>query len=695
MCKIIYHIDDTFVSIKKIRVVGWAVSEDGLPITYHSKKNVDVTMVERPDVNKCFSFLDKDIKTGFNIVIKGILPHVIRINSESGDFVDIKIQPFHLKCKYLKEGWIKFLSKVKEKGFVSAVKLSLQKLKHRGNQNANLEYMEWRQQRLATEEELQMQKRKKFHYEPLISIVVPTYNTPVKFLKEMIESVIQQSYTKWELCIADGASQNKQTIQTLKAYEEKYKNIRVVYLDENKMISENTNAALQIVNGEFVALFDHDDLLEPNALYEMVQLLNDDSSLDMIYTDEDKTNSKCDEFFEPHFKQDFSKYTLLSYNYITHFTLIRKSILEKVGGFDAKCDGAQDFDMFLRISDVTNRIRHIPKVLYHWRVHDQSTAASASAKTYVTDAGKYALEKYLKRNHIVGDVNDGLFPTSYKISYQIQGSPMISIIIPNKDHIDDLEKCIQSILNKTTYDNYEIIIVENNSTEEATFTYYNKLEKSKRIKILYWKDEFNYSAINNYGVKHAQGDYILLLNNDVEIINKEWLNEMLMLAQLEDVGAVGAKLYYSDDTIQHAGIIIGIGGVAGHSHKYLPRDSFGYVGRLRVIQNVSAVTAACLLVRKSIFEEVGGLDEGYKVAFNDVDFCMKILEKGYKNVFTPYAELYHYESKSRGIEDTKEKIERFNGEIKRFESKWGLWLEDPYYNINLSITHENFSLRGE
>lgn len=694
MNEITYHIDDTFVSLKKITIIGWAVCADGTAIEFQLKRKSSIKKLDRPDVNNCFDNVPSETKSGFEITVNGFRKESIKMISSGNNFSFFEVNPFELKVKYVKATWNKIRSKIKQVGLLTTFKLGIKKLFNKNNKTEELEYMQWRAKHVASESQLHKQKKEHFVYEPLISIVVPTYNTPVNFLKEMIESVIHQTYANWELCIADGASADKKTINTLKEYEKNYSRIKVVYLNENKMISKNTNEALKLVSGDYVGLFDHDDLLEPDALYEIVKLLNLDNSLDMIYTDEDKTNYKSNLFFEPHFKPDFSKYTLLSYNYITHFTVVRKTILDEVGEFDSQCDGAQDFDMFLRISDITNNIGHIPKVLYHWRVHDQSTAASASAKSYVTDAGKYALEKYLKRNGLKGKVRDGLFPTSYKIDYEIQEKPLISIIVPNKDHVDDLDKCIQSILRKTTYDNYEIIIVENNSELDSTFAYYETLENDN-VKVITWTGEFNYSAINNFAAEHAKGQFLLLLNNDVEIINEDWLNEMLMLAQLEDVGAVGAKLYYSDNTIQHAGIIIGIGSVAGHSHKYYPRESFGYVGRLKVTQNVSAVTAACLLLKKEIFEEVNGLDTGYKVAFNDVDFCLRILDKGYKNIFTPYAELYHFESKSRGLEDSEEKIARFNCEISIFEEKWGLWKEDCYYNKNLSITREDFSLRNE
>lgn len=688
---IVYHIDNTYVSMREIRILGWAISKKGKPLNFNCSKRSMLETSVRQDVNKIHDKVKEDALSGFEVTIKAFFRARITISDGEKEEV-IKINCFKQKIKYIIATFKKVIRKIRSDGFFKALKLIKRKVKSEQEVLPVDNYMEWRKTRIATTAILSKQKKKKFQYQPKISIVVPTYNTPINFLCDMIDSVINQSYTNWELCIADGNSSNKETINTLNKYADKYPNIVVNFLQENKMISRNTNEGLKLVTGDYIGLLDHDDLLEPDALFEIVSLLNK-KEYDMIYSDEDKTNEDASLFFTPHYKPDFSQFTLRSYNYITHFTVIKKEIMDKVGEFDYHCDGAQDFDMFLRVSDETKNIGHISKVLYNWRVHENSTAASADAKDYVINAGILALEKHLKRCNIKGKVTNGLFATSYKIDYAIENNPLVSIVIPSKDHIDDLKKCLKSIKDKTRNTNYEIIIVENNSEDNETFTFYDKINNKDNIKVLKWEKEFNYSAINNFGVKYAKGEYILLLNNDVEIINKDWLNEMLMLATQENVGTVGAKLYFDDNTIQHAGIIMGIGGVAGHSHKYFDKESFGYFGRLKVVQNLSAVTAACLLIKKSVYEEVGGLDETFKVAFNDVDFCMKVLAKGYHNIFTPYAQLYHYESKSRGLEDTEEKIKRFNSEIMRFKDKWGLWMEDPYYNLNLSNMVEDFSLR--
>lgn len=686
-----YHIDDVVVSKFKIYVRGWAYHNEGKDYKIRGKVFKKKRYI-RSDVNK-LKLMNADYQSGFDLTLCPLFPIDIKFVCDDGKNI-YHINALKLYLKYWKGMFVKLQKSFEYRGVKQTLKLCFYKLI--GKRSSFVDsYDQWFFKHRVTKEELKKQKEHHFSYEPLISIVVPTYNTPVKLLNEMIQSIKDQSYSNWELCIADGASQNKETLNYLKKLESTDSRVKVKFLKENYMISGNTNEAIQMVTGEFVALMDHDDLIEPDALYEFVKLLNEQPELDFIYTDEDKINEDSTHYMIPHFKPDFSIDNLRNYNYITHFSLIRKSVLDAVGLFDSKCDGAQDYDMFLRICDYTKNIGHIAKILYHWRICENSTAQDISTKSYVMEAGKYALRKHLERNHIKGTVVDGLEPTLYKVNYEILNNPKISIIICTKDHIDDLDKCISSILNKSTYDNYEIIVVENNSEEKETFEYYKQLELNSKIKIVYFEGEFNYSAVNNFGEKYATGEYILLLNNDVEVITPNWLEEMLMYAQREDVGAVGCKLLYPDDTIQHAGIIVGLGGVAAHSHRGYPADSVGYVGRLIVSQDLSAVTAACLMVKKSIFEEVGGLSEKYKVTYNDVDFCLRIREKGYLNVMNPFAQLYHYESKSRGLEDTSEKYQRFMNEQAMFKEDWHEILEngDPYYNPNLTLSAEDFSLK--
>ena len=525
------------------------------------------------------------------------------------------------------------------------------------------------------------------------SIVVPLYNTPEAYLNQMIDSVLDQTYGNWELCMADGSDEDHKHVEEIcRAYAERDARIRYRKLKINEGISENTNRCLEMAEGDYIGLFDHDDLLHPAALYENMCVI-DASGADFIYSDENTFSETPKDAYCPHFKPDYSPDTLRSYNYICHFTVFKKSLMDQVGMFRKEFDGSQDYDMILRLTEQAKKIVHIPKILYYWRAHAASVASDISAKTYCIDAAKKALAEHLERVGLKGQVGDASIPSVYKIQYEIENEPLISILIPNKDHTDDLDLCIRSITERSTYRNFEIIIIENNSEEAETFAYYKKIETNPQVQVVYWQGEFNYSAINNFGVTYAKGDYFLLLNNDIEVITPDWLQEMLMFAQRSDVGAVGAKLYYPDDTIQHAGIILGLGGLAGHSHKYFPRDAYGYSSRLQLAQNLSGVTAACMMIPREVYEKVGGLDEGYKVAFNDVDLCMKIRQEGYLIIFTPFAELYHYESKSRGYEDSPEKVERFNREIKRFHSKWKPQLEagDPYYNNNLTLDSEDFA----
>ena len=526
------------------------------------------------------------------------------------------------------------------------------------------------------------------------SIVVPLYNTHIKFLRQMIDSVIMQTYTNWQLCLADGSDNEHGYVGE---YVKSIADERICYkkLEKNLGIADNTNECIALADGDYIALFDHDDLLHPSALFEIMKAICEKNA-DFIYTDEVTFIGKPNNITIYNFKPDYSPDTLRSYNYICHFTAFSKSLLDSVGGFNKEYDGSQDYDLILRLTERAKNIVHIPKALYFWRSHKASVASDVSAKPYVIDSAKRALSAHIERLGLVGRVEDSIVPTTYRIQYDIIGEPLISIIIPNKDHIEDLEKCLNSVYGKSTYKNFEVIVVENNSVESKTFEYYKILEsKYNNLKIVTWKREFNYSAINNFAVKTTRGEYVLLLNNDIEVITPDWIEQMLMFAQRSDVGAVGAKLYYDDNTIQHAGVIVGLGGVAGHAHKGFAYDDPGYMARTSIVQNFSACTAACLLVRKDVYNEVGGLDEDYAVAFNDIDFCMSIRKAGYLIVFTPYAEFYHYESKSRGLEDTAEKRARFNGEVIRFQSRWSKELEkgDPYYNPNLSLDSEDFALK--
>ena len=598
------------------------------------------------------------------------------------DYVNLmkKVSPYNIKKGIL------YLRHYGPKGFWIKLTERFQK--------SEIDYKEWLEKNMPARQELDRQEKHKFKYAPKISILVPVYNTPETFLRQMIESVQKQTYGNWELCIANANPANEQVKVILKEYTANDARVKVTDVPENEGIAQNTNKALEIADGTFIGLLDHDDVLAENALYEVVKELNKAVDTDVIYTDEDKVSTAMDEYFSPNFKPDFNLDMLRSNNYFCHFFVAKKELIETVGGFRGEYNGAQDYDLFLRCIEKAERIAHIPKILYHWRVHQESTADNPLSKMYAYDAGQKAIEQHLKRCGVTAEVSKTENLGFYRVKYQQEGSPLVSILIPNKDQKDTLDQCLKSIEARTDYENYEIIIIENNSTEQETFEYYKQI-KNPKIRVIEWKDEFNYSAINNFGVRHAKGEYLLFLNNDIEVINSDWLGEMLSNCQREEVGAVGAKLYYPDNTVQHAGVIVGIGGVAGSVFVGLKRGYTGYMHRASIQQNLSAVTAACMMVKKSVFEEVGGFEEELKVAFNDIDFCLKIRDKGHLIVYDPYVELYHYESKTRGAEDTTEKIRRFQSEIEYMRSHWSSILKngDPAYNPNLSLKKWDYSLR--
>ena len=534
---------------------------------------------------------------------------------------------------------------------------------------------------------------------PKVSIVVPLYNTPLNFLEELLDSVVNQTYRNWELCCVD-AGQDTAVGQHVQARAKADPRIRYQKLTENEGIAGNTNHGFELATGDYIALLDHDDILHPCALWYTAQAIVEQGA-DFVYTDEATFEGKVENVVLYHFKPDFMLDNLRSNNYICHLTTFSKVLMEQAGGGErAEYNGSQDYDLFLRLTEKARKIAHIPHALYYWRSSPNSTASDISAKTYCIDAGIAALKAHYARCGVaVDDVT--LIPGTpgyYKTDYTMAHPGRVSILIPTCDHIRDLETCVESIYARTTYPDFEILLIENNSKEEQTFRSYERMQKEHpdTLKVLTWQGKgFNYSALNNFGARYATGEYLLLLNNDTEVITPGWLEEMVMYAQQKRVGCVGAKLLYPDDTIQHAGVGFGIGGVAGHLHKYFPATSDGYMGRLNYVQDVYGDTAACLLIRKEIYDEVHGLDESYAVAFNDVDFCVRVREAGYTNVFTPFAQLYHYESKSRGMEDNPEKQKRFQGEVLRFQARWGDLLAkgDPCTNPNFDIQREDFSLK--
>lgn len=549
---------------------------------------------------------------------------------------------------------------------------------------------------LCPKEKWEEELHTKFPKKVTFSILVPLYNTPERFLREMIESVQYQSYADWELCLADGSDDEHEEVGRIcKEYCEKDSRIKYEKLKENLGISGNTNACIDMATGNYIALFDHDDFLHPSVLFENMKAICEHDA-DYVYTDEATfQGTNIFNIITRHCKPDFAPDNLRANNYICHFSVFKTELLEKAGRFRSEYDGSQDHDLILRLTEKANKVFHIRKILYFWRSHPASVAADINAKTYAIDAAKRAVESHFERAGVKAKVESSkAFPTIFKFTYELTKTPKVSILIPNKDHKADLEKCINSILEKSTYPDYEIIIIENNSIMKDTFEYYKELEKNEKITVVHYEDEFNYSKINNFGAKHANGEYILLLNNDTEVINEDWIENLMMYGQRDDVAVVGAKLYYGDDTIQHAGIVIGLGAdrAAGHTHYGVDKENVGYMGRLFYAQNVSAVTGACMMVKKSIYDELGGLDEEFKVAFNDVDLCLKARAKGYLNIFTPYCELYHYESKSRGFENTRSKKKRFKKEVELFKNKWNSVIEegDPYYNPNFSLDRSDF-----
>ena len=540
-----------------------------------------------------------------------------------------------------------------------------------------------------------MAKYQRLTIRPLFSILIPVYNTPAPWLREALESVCNQVYQEWELCLADDGSTRQETLDVLEEFRMRDpKRIKCARLPGNSGIAVASNTAARLATGTFLALLDHDDVLTPNALLEMALRLEQTPEADLLYSDEDKL-TMAGEFVQPFYKPDFSPELLLAQNYLCHFSAIRTSVFWDVGGFQEGIDGSQDFDLFLRVTEVARSVEHIPKILYHWRIVPGSTAADISAKGGPWhESSRQALRAAIARRHWQAEVMDGLLPDTYRVKFAVAPTEQVTIIIPTKDKVDFLQVCIESIRKHTTHPSYEILVISNNSEKEETYAYLERAMRAKILRFLRYDIPFNYAAINNFAVRHCDSPYLLFLNNDTQVTNAEWLTSMLEFAQHKAIGAVGAKLLYRDGTIQHAGVVLGIGGVAGHSHRYMAEHCPGYFGQLNVIRNYSAVTAACLVTRREVFEAVGGFNEDLAVAFNDVDFCLEVCKAGYRIVYTPYARLYHYESASRGSDTTLENAGRFRTEIAYMLAKWGPRLQhDPYYNPHLTLCREDFSLK--
>lgn len=550
--------------------------------------------------------------------------------------------------------------------------------------------------RIFTESDLQAQRKHCFPRRILFSIIVPLYDMPVFLLQDMINSVLRQSYPYWELCITDGSGPDHKGAELVcRSFAERDSRIRYRRLDRNYSIAENANLCLDMAAGEYIGLLEPGDLLHPAALFEVMRTILEKKA-DFIYTDEILFHDKPDNSFIPLFKSDYGPDSLCGNNYIRHFTVFRQNLLQETGGFDEACEGALDYDLILRLTERAEQIVHIPEILYYCRSDADSDISTIKTVPSVAEAGTRAVQRRIERLGLKGEVSiikKGF--EYYRIRYDINTTPLISIIIPNYEHIDDLRKCLNSVFEKTTYSNFEVLIVENNSTSQEIFDYYEKIQQEKHnVRVVFWPYKFNYSAINNFGFKYCKGDYILLLNNDIEVITPDWIQEMLMYAQRKDVGATGVKLLYPDNTIQHAGVGMGINTLTGNYFRGFSRGDAGYMGRLLYAQNLYVVTAACMMVRRDVWEEMGGLDESFAVAFNDVDLCMHIRKAGYLVVWTPFAELYHYESKSRGMDDTPEKMRRSFSEILHLRTRWQRELEkgDPYYNPNLRMDKEDFSI---
>ena len=687
-----YCFDSIFVKNGKIFATGWAVSsvaenEIEITVTGEKKEPVDaiVTWAARPDVGLAKYGDPKAGHVGIFLEIPFRGQHLVTVHFKEKDAQGNVISEQSLPLNPALIAARKFFKESKAQYVNTKKSLVWLKKKLTGNEYAD--YDTWLRIMRISRQELFAQRKTKFSYAPKFSVVVPLYHTPAKFLKDLVRSMMYQSYANWELCLVNASPEDVHLTSLLENWAMRDKRIRVIRLEKNLGIAQNTNAGIEASTGEFIAFLDHDDFLEPDALFCYVDALNKDKTIDVFYSDEDKTDEYAAHYFYPHFKSDFNIDLLHANNYMCHFLAVRKSLVDTVGGLNEKFDGAQDYDFVLRLTENTKKIYHCPRILYHWRCSNQSTAASQGNKMYAIHAGKAALNAHYKRIGWNARAQEGAVDGWYQTKFTLKEEPLVSILIPNKDHTDDLDVCLNSFFERADYKNYEFIIIENNSVLPETFAYYEKIEKEHdNVKVVYWEAGFNYSAINNFGFKFAKGDYIMLLNNDVELITPDIFQSMLGFCMRPEVGIVGAKLLYNDHTVQHAGVLVGAGGLADHVFKGIHEDDPGYMGRAISSQDVSAVTAACLLVKRSVYEEVGGLEEEFQVAFNDVDFCLKVRKAGYLIVYDADVKLFHYESKSRGMEDTTDRFIRFGNEMMLLNSKWDILstFVDPYYNPNLS-----------
>ena len=697
-----------------LRVTGWAAAKDPVEIAVldENKKRIDcrVKRYERPDVSEIFDEYEIEKKCGFTTEIRPVPKKRIYLALRAGGERMLKelrtdaisamtekaghfVQRGTQYLKYYGAGAV--VRKVREKFFNPAAR--------------PINYGAWISKHLPNKKVLAMQREEVFDPAPLFSICVPLYRTPEEYLREMVASVREQTYANWELLLSDGSGQpdpkdekpfdRKAFSALLDEIEASDPRIRVVRNDGKQLrIAENTNAAMAAATGDYIGFLDHDDILAPHALYENADALRKYPDAEMLYSDEDKVD-EARHHMQPNMKPDYAPDFLCSVNYICHFLVVKRELAERVGNFSSAYDGAQDYDFILRCTEATTpeQIVHIPKILYFWRFFEGSTSANPESKLYAFEAGERAINDHYQRLGLPATAEMGQYPGIYRTRWHWEEQPRLTVLIPNKDHIQDLDKCLQSIFRREKYPNYEILIVENNSTEPETFEYYEKLKaEHDHVKVVTYEGSFNYAAINNFGAKFTDAPYLLLLNNDTELMVDDAFEEMLGYCMRPDVGAVGARLYYEDNTIQHAGVVVGWGGIAGHAFVNQLRSVSGYQHRIILQQNYSAVTAACMMVRRDVFDEVGGFYEGLAVAFNDIDLCMKIRKAGYLIVYNPFAELHHYESKSRGLDQgDPEKVRRFQGEMAEFQKRWPEILRDgdPYYNPNLSMVTQDFSLK--
>lgn len=700
-------VDGWMASSEEYRVSGWAycrlsavtvsvTGRDGKPIP------VQVDWNRRLDVEQVLGIGDK-IKTGFTVRFKKkdaedprVTVHFAAGHQKNSERINLAKNPGGSRAAQLAKKlakpatWTAFAGDVKKEGFASAFR----KL---GNRELTPDeiYEQWFLAHRVTEKELARQRTVTFSSSPKLSIVIPLYNTRIEFLEALLNSIVGQSYENWELCLADGSTKDDVGDFIKTHYGD---DPRIVYnrLEKNLGIAGNTNAALAMATGDFIMLTDHDDVLEKDALFEIACVIENDPETDILYTDEDLTDEHGEHFYSPRFKPDYNPDFLASINYICHIFVVRRTIFEKTGGFRKEYDGAQDWDLILRCTELSDHIHHIPKILYHWRAYGDSTAGNQDSKRYAIDNARDALQAHFERIGEEAELEYTDIFILYRAHLKVQGTPKVSIVICTKDQKDTLKTCVDSIYEKTTYPDFEVILVENNSTEQETFEYYQELEaEHDNLKVVKFEGAFNYSKVNNFGAQFAAGQYLLFLNNDTELITPDWLERMVGFCQRKNTGIVGAKLLYDDDTVQHCGVVIGVGGFAGHVLTGENGDDAGEFGRLQAIQDVSAVTGACLMIDADVFREVGGFDENLKVALNDVDLCMKVRKKGLLVVLDPSVRLYHFESKSRGYEETEEKHERFKSEIRRFRAKWKdeLAAGDPYYNPNLTLMYGDCKLR--